>query len=90
MITVKKLTGLALATAAAGLFVTAAIPTSSAAEEAKIHCDGVNACKGESACQSAHNSCKGQNSCKGKGWLYLSKADCDAAKAKMKQEEMKK
>ena len=89
MITAKKLTGLALATAAAGLFVTAAIPMASAAEEAKVHCDGVNQCKGESACQSAHNSCKGQNSCKGKGWLYLSKADCDAAKAKMKQ-EMKK
>jgi hypothetical protein len=90
MITAKKLTGLALATAAAGLFVTAAIPAASAAEEAKVHCDGVNACKGESACQSAHNSCKGMNSCKGKGWLYLSKADCEAAKAKLKKEEMKK
>jgi len=89
MITAKKLTGLALATAAAGLFVTATIPTTSAAEEAKVHCDGVNACKGESACQSAHNACKGQNSCKGKGWLYMTKAECDAAKAKMKG-EMKK
>ena len=90
MITAKKLTGLALATAASGLFVTAAIPTASAADEAKVHCEGVNSCKGQSACQSAHNACKGQNSCKGKGWLYLSKSDCDAAKAKMKQEEMKK
>ena len=90
MITAKKLTGLALATAAAGLFITAAIPTASAADEAKVHCEGVNSCKGQSACQSAHNACKGQNSCKGKGWLYLSKSDCDAAKAKMKQEEMKK
>ena len=58
MINAKKLTGIALATAAAGLFVTASIPAASAAEEAKVHCDGVNACKGESACQSAHNSCK--------------------------------
>jgi hypothetical protein len=86
MITAKKLTGLALATAAAGLFATAVISTASAAEEAKVHCDGVNACKGESACQSANNACKGQNNCKGKGWLYLSKADCDAAKAKLKQD----
>jgi hypothetical protein len=89
MITAKKLTGLALATAAAGLFATAVISTASAAEEAKVHCDGVNACKGESACQSANNACKGQNNCKGKGWLYLSKADCDAAKAKLKQDMSK-
>jgi hypothetical protein len=90
MITAKKLTGLAIATAAAGLFATAAISTVSAAEQAKVHCDGVNACKGESACQSAHNSCKGMNSCKGKGWLYLTKAECAAAQAKLKHEEMKK
>ncbi len=89
MITVKKLTGLALATAAAGLFATAAISTVSAAEQAKVHCDGVNSCKGQTACQTANNACKGQNSCKGKGWLYLSKAECDAAKAKMNQ-DMKK
>ncbi len=86
MITAKKLTGLALATAAAGLFVTAAIPTASAAEEAKVHCDGVNQCKGQSACQSANNACRGQNSCKGKGWLYMTKAECDAARAKMEKE----
>jgi len=90
MLNAKKLTGIALATAAAGLFVTATIPAASAAEEARIHCDGVNACKGESACQSANNACKGQNSCKGKGWLYLTKAECDAAKAKLKKETEKK
>lgn len=88
MMTAKKLTGLALATAAAGLFATAGIAPAMAdekpASEAKVHCDGVNACKGQSACQTANNACKGQNSCKGKGWLYLSKAECDAAKAKMK------
>lgn len=83
----KKLTGLVLATAAAGLFATAGIaPTYAAKEEAKIHCAGVNQCKGQSACQSASNACKGQNSCKGKGWLYLSKPACDATQAKMKQE----
>jgi hypothetical protein len=86
MITAKKLTGLAMATAAAGLFATAAISTASAAEEAKVHCDGVNGCKGQSACQTATHACKGQNSCKGQGWLYLSKAECDAARLKMEKE----
>ncbi len=80
----RKLTGLALATAAAGLFATAGIPAVYAKEAAKIHCDGANACKGQSACQTASSACKGQNSCKGKGWLLLSKEECDAAKAKMK------
>jgi len=86
MMTAKKLTGLALATAAAGLFATASIApvmAETGKSEAKVHCDGVNSCKGQSACQTANNACKGQNSCKGKGWLFLSKAECDAAKAKM-------
>jgi hypothetical protein len=89
MMNAKKLTGLALATAAAGLFATAAIPVATAAKhegEAKVHCDGVNACKGQSACQTASSACKGQNSCKGKGWMYMTKAECDAARAKMKGE----
>ena len=79
MMTAKKLTGLALATAAAGLFATAGIAPVMAEKhmgEAKVHCDGVN-------------SCKGQNSCKGKGWMFMSKAECDAAKAKMKDTEKK-
>lgn len=84
----KKLTGLALATAAAGLFLTGGISTAAAKEEAKIHCTGVNQCKGQSACQTATSACKGQNSCKGKGWLYMTKAQCDAAQAKMKKEKM--
>ena len=90
--TAKNLTGFALATAAAGLFATAGIAPVMAAKhmaEAKVHCDGVNSCKGQSACQTANSACKGQNSCKGTGWLFLSKADCDAAKAKM-GEGMKK
>jgi hypothetical protein len=82
----RKLTGLAMATAAAALFASAGIAPVAAKEEAKVHCSGVNQCKGQSACQTANNACKGQNSCKGKGWLYLSKSDCDAAQAKMKQE----
>ncbi|MEK7206336.1 MAG: hypothetical protein AAB134_00435 [Pseudomonadota bacterium] len=88
----RKLTGLALATAAAGLFATAGIPAAYAGKEvAKAHCDGVNSCKGQSACQTASSACKGQNSCKGKGWLLLSKEECNAVKDKMKKDmgEMK-
>ena len=78
-----KVSGAAIATAAALLFSTAAVSTASA-DEAKIQCQGVNGCKGQSACKSADHACKGQNTCKGTGFLELTKKDCDAAKAKMK------
>ncbi len=82
MTAVKKLTGIALAAAAAGMFVTAGIGSAFAAEYGKIQCEGVNACKGKSDCKTAGNACKGQNACKGKGYLELSEKDCNAAKAK--------
>ena len=50
----KRVTGAALATAAAMLFSTAAVQTASA-DEAKVHCEGVNSCKGTSACKTATN-----------------------------------
>jgi len=77
----RILSGVALAAAAAVMFSTVAANTASAAE-GKVKCEGVNSCKGRSACKSANNACKGQNSCKGQGYLEMSKADCDAAKAK--------
>ncbi len=77
----RKMSSVALATAAAMMFSMAAVMTASA-DEAKVHCDGVNSCKGHSACKNANNSCKGQNSCKGKGFLEMTQAKCDAAKAK--------
>jgi len=78
----SNITGAALATAAALLFSTAVVSVAQA-EDAKVKCQGVNSCKGTSACATAHNSCQGQNTCKGVGFLLLSKADCDAAKAKL-------
>lgn len=77
----KTVSGAAIATAAALLFSVASISTATA-DEAKIHCDGANACKGQSACKTAKNSCKGQNSCKGTGFSEMTKKECDAAKAK--------
>lgn len=75
-----KASGAAVATAAALLFNSVAVGTASA-EEAKVQCMGVNACKGQSACQTAHNGCKGQNACKGQGFKEMTKAECEAAKA---------
>ena len=81
---VGKLTGIALATAAAGMFaMTAAGPA--AAQAAKVKCEGVNSCKGHGSCKSANNSCKGQNACKGKSFMEMSEAECDKAKIAMKK-----
>ena len=79
----RKTSTIALAAAAAVMFSTMAFTTAQA-DEAKVKCEGVNACKGQSSCKSAKNSCKGMNSCKGQGFLDLTKAQCDAAKAKAK------
>ncbi|MEA3292755.1 MAG: hypothetical protein U9Q71_10705 [Pseudomonadota bacterium] len=76
MNTAKKLTGLAIATAAAGMFATA-VPTIAAAGESSVQCFGANACKGKTSCKSASNACKGQNSCKGQGFVSISAEACD-------------
>lgn len=77
----SKMTRLAIASAAAVLFMAGGSATAGemtgAATEAPVKCVGVNACKGTSACATATSACKGQNSCKGQGWLSMSKADCD-------------
>ena len=75
----KNTSGAALATAAAMLFGTSLVSTAFAGSDAKIHCTGVNACKGQSACKSANNACKGQNSCKGKGFLEMTQQECKDA-----------
>ena len=80
----KNTSGVTAATAAALLFgTTAFLGTAFASDEATMQCTGVNACKGQSACKSANNACKGQNSCKGKGFLEMTRKQCDDAKAKM-------
>ncbi len=76
--TVTTLSGVAIAAAAAGLFITQTVAPVSAADEAKIHCSGVNSCKGKSECAGAKNSCKGQNGCKGQGWVPLDEKTCKA------------
>ena len=77
MNTVKKTTGAALALAAASMLAIA--PMSANAGSSVGKCMSVNSCKGHSACKTATSSCKGLNSCKGKGFLEMSKAECDTA-----------
>jgi hypothetical protein len=81
---INKVSSAALAAAAAMLLTSGLVGVTVAADTATVKCSGVNSCKGTSECKSAKNSCKGQNSCKGTGWSTMSKADCDAAKAKAK------
>lgn len=86
MISAKKLTGLALATAAAGMFATAGIaPAFAAKHEGMVHCLGVNGCKGKSDCATASNACKGMNACKGKGMNAMSAKDCKAKGGKIEE-----
>ena len=74
-----------VASAAAALFLAGLAGAAQAEEpgtEAKVKCEGVNSCKGHSDCKSAQNACKGKNGCGGKGFLMMTQAECDAAKAK--------
>ena len=67
--TLKKVSGAALAAAAAGVFMTASVGTAVAGEKDAVHCTGINSCKGTADCKTAKNDCKGKNSCKGQGWV---------------------
>jgi hypothetical protein len=67
--------GALIAAAVAGLF-TCGAPLVASAKEAKIHCQGVNSCKGKGSCKGADNSCKGQNGCKGKGFVEMTEKQC--------------
>ncbi|MFN0039842.1 MAG: hypothetical protein ACKVP2_10065 [Burkholderiales bacterium] len=72
---VNLISGAALAAAAAGLFMSG-VATTSVAAEGKVHCSGVNACKGKSDCKTAMSECKGQNGCKGKGFVAMDEKMC--------------
>jgi len=76
---ISKHSGIAIAMMAALVFASTETPVARA-EEAKVQCDGVNACKGTSACSTALNRCAGQNACRGQGWLPLTAAECAQAK----------
>jgi hypothetical protein len=74
--------GAFIATAVAGLFIAqGAIAQEQSAKtpaNKTVHCEGVNACKGQGACGGADHDCAGKNACKGKGWLSMSAKECKA------------
>jgi len=73
--------GAAIAAAAAALLIAGtaiSAPMQIAADDAKGHCMGANACKGQSACKTASNECAGHNACKGKGFTEATREECDA------------
>ena len=77
MISMKKVSGLTTAVAAAAIFSAAPVVFSPAsAAEKNIHCYGVNVCKGHNACKTASNACKGQGSCKGLGFVAVTSKTC--------------
>lgn len=78
MRTERKITGTALALAAAGLLNLSAATVANAAD-AKVHCYGVTGCAGQNDCKTAENSCKGQASCKGHGFKVMTETECKTA-----------
>lgn len=84
----KGTKGLAIAAAAAALFVSKAVSAGShegAAEAKKVKCEGVNECRGKGECGGATHDCAGKNECKGKGWVEISAEECTAKGGKIKE-----
>ena len=75
--------GVVLAAAALSFALTGMTLQTAQANDAKVHCMGVNACKGQSECKTGNSSCKGLNACKGHGFLSTTKAECDAQDGKV-------
>ncbi len=82
--TAEKIQGMALAAAAAAMLSGA--PVAATAGDAKGKCMGANACKGQSACATATNACQGMNACKGKGYLVMTRAECEKAGGRFEAE----
>ena len=73
----KRVAGIAIASAAAALFVTSVAPSLAAEGAAvKVKCYGANACKGQADCKTAMSSCKGHNACKGQGFVMMDEKSC--------------
>jgi hypothetical protein len=91
MTSVKKASGLAIASAAAALLLSGCGSNPAAEKpmgmmsksEAKVKCSGINSCKGKGACGTAKHDCAGKNACKGQGWMQTSQSECDAKGGKV-------
>lgn len=78
----KKLSGTAVAIAAASLVGCASTSTNSSGytqittSTDMVHCYGLNICKGHNDCKSGSHSCKGQASCQGQGFVTMPSRAC--------------
>lgn len=78
----KRLTGIALATSAAAMFLATPLTSHAGSAGDMVKCAGVNVCKGKTFCKNPNNACKGQNSCKGSGIVPMPEKSCDAVGGK--------
>jgi hypothetical protein len=55
----------------------------------KVHCFGINSCKGKSECAvEGKSGCSGKNACKGQGWVTVASAKkCTAKKGTVVEEK---
>lgn len=86
-----KLTGTALALAAAGLVGCASSDSSTQAIAAAsstdlVHCYGVNKCNGHNDCKTAENACAGKAVCKGHGFVAMPTKACEDIGGKVSDE----
>lgn len=78
----SKLTGVAIAAAAASLFVAGCASQGSGgttmadSSAVKVKCYGANACKGQSECKTVLSACKAQNACKSQGFVMMTEQAC--------------
>lgn len=73
-----KIGSVLLASAVVGLLAVNAVGRAQAAEPEgdKVHCYGINKCKGTGDCSGKGHQCAGHNSCEGKGHINLPKDIC--------------
>lgn len=59
------------------------------AKAEKVHCFGINSCKGKSECAvEGKSGCSGKNACKGQGWVTVASAKkCTAKKGTVVEEK---
>jgi hypothetical protein len=78
--TASTIAGMAAALAFSASAFAAAPPAGSkgaaVAAGDKVHCYGLNACKGQADCKTASNECKGHNACKTKGFKGMAAKAC--------------
>lgn len=61
-----------------------ATPGPAVTADEQVKCFGINSCTGESACAvnkpdlGIEHACAGENACEGKGWIKVSRSDCEA------------